>query len=185
MEMPNAAWWKNELKFPVLSKGHAPSRALWSMLFSVDAANTAMPGVFEFGSSIQTDGHGVRVLYEAHRLEPYGGKYKSNDAPSGKLQALHRGIEQSAGANYISSSTDMNGVKRLVAIDPNMEDLMFGVSVLLEKLRVPAGDDVWQPDKVEEYINRVNALKTRRKLQDNSDVTYFRNTFADLKASRW
>jgi hypothetical protein len=79
----------------------------------------------------------------------------------------------------------MNGVKRLVAIDPNMEDLMFGVSVLLEKLRVPAGDDVWQPDKVEEYINRVNALKTRRKLQDNSDVTYFRNTFADLKASRW
>jgi hypothetical protein len=194
MEMPDAAWWKDVLKFPVLDKAHAPCRALWSMLFNVDAANTAMPGVFEFGSSILTDGYGIHVLYEAHRLEaPYRRQDNTKVTASTEGEAVQRSIERSSGAKYITSNINLNGVKRLVAIDPNMNDLAFGVSVKLSGL--VGEDSLLTPIDMDEYLTRVNTIETRRGKQDDDgggfkrpvdrDVTYFRNTHVDLKASRW
>jgi hypothetical protein len=204
--MPDDAWWRIKLKIPKLSDEYAPCRALWSHLFTVAASNTARPGVFEFGSTIQTDGYGLRILYESHRLEPTNESIKQSKSAEGKPErvgsskvtskedakeaAFQLSIEKSCGAKYVSSDIDISRYKRLIGIDPNLNDLMFGLSVRLDAL-VSGENRIQDPNNVDAYLTRVNTIETRRRKQRlctnpiDRDITYFRNTYVDLRASRW
>ena len=145
-------------------------RGLWSTLFSIDAKNTCNPGVFEFGSTIMTDGYSVRILYESHALRPAC-------------------MEDAQSVEYVGPDTvaDLHGVNRLVGIDPNLSNLMYGCSLKL-------GDKA--PVDVEELNEEVNMKKmdtvvARRSAHgvgscavENKNVAFFKDKHTHLSALR-
>jgi hypothetical protein len=119
-----------------LTADQQPGRALWSYYFGLDARGRCLPGVWQFGASLQCDGFRALVTMERYQLElrrvddaHHPAPAPTSGAPSVADNDNDARIEKQFGVRYVHRLPPeaLRGYDGVFAIDPNREDIIHGL----------------------------------------------------------